>query len=85
MMPPSKFWLVWCPTGHQPFYRHSSAKAAETEAHRLPREHPQSEFFVLEAIAHVKVDAPPVVVTELEVGPEAAPDMDSSDLERIPF
>ena len=48
------FWLVWCPTGFAPKYRHTtiiSPKAklvsAEMEAARLARENPELEFYVL--------------------------------------
>lgn len=64
-----KFWMVWCPAGRQPIYRHSSEESARAEAERLARQNQESEFYVLEATARVKVDSPPIVVTPLTENP----------------
>lgn len=46
------FWIVWSPTGiRPPKRRHASYRIAVTEAERLARENPGSEFIVLEAMA----------------------------------
>lgn len=45
-----KFWIVWSPTGvRPPLHRHPTQHAAITEAERLARSAPGSEFFVLGA------------------------------------
>ena len=47
-----KFWLVWCPTGNNPKFRHQSYEGAVEEAKRLAGLNPSSEFYVLEAQDH---------------------------------
>lgn len=44
------FWLVWCPTGHNPpSYRHTDYLEAAREAERLAKDVPGKEFYVLGA------------------------------------
>lgn len=44
------FWIVWSPQGTKPpRHRHNDKHDATKEAIRLAREHPGSEFFVMEA------------------------------------
>jgi hypothetical protein len=46
------FFLVWSPQGmYPPKFRHPTRESATTEAERLARLHPNSQFFVLEAIS----------------------------------
>jgi len=60
------FWMVWCPTGRSPMFKHESADSARKEAQRLAGENHNSEFYVLQAIARVKVEEPPITVTALK-------------------
>lgn len=48
-----KFWMVL--GSQQPNYRHTSKQSAQTEAERLAKSHPSQAFFVLEALASVRV------------------------------
>ncbi len=49
--PRTKFWLVWCPTGHRPpSHRHTSVESAQREAGRLAALHTGQEFYVVESI-----------------------------------
>lgn len=50
------FWLVWNADGRNPQYRHSTEKAATTEAERLARLHPGQTFVVLESVCCRRVD-----------------------------
>lgn len=59
------FWLVWNPAARNPNFRHKSYEEAEAEASRLASVAPSEEFFVLQAMAHVKRHAP-VTVTKLD-------------------
>ena len=53
-----RFWMVWCPTGHAPTYKHPSFEMAKAEADRLARMHPGSAFWVLESLGHSQVTDP---------------------------
>ena len=41
------FWLVWCPDGRAPVYRHPSYESARAEAERLATGNPNKIFYVL--------------------------------------
>lgn len=59
----NRFYLVWSPSGkYPPKYRHETPAQAQTEAERLAKEHPGSEFFVIAAMARSYV--PPFQITE---------------------
>ena len=47
------FWLVWCPTGRSPQYRHDSELSAESEADRLAKECPGQHFYVLLPVTEI--------------------------------
>ena len=51
------FWLVWCPTGFPPKFKHTTYDSAETEAARLAQECPGKEFYVIMPVTKaVKTD-----------------------------
>ncbi len=54
-----KFWMVWSPQGREPTYRHLTLAAAKTEAARLARLNPNSQFCVLECVGAVMQKPPP--------------------------
>lgn len=56
------FFLVWCPTGKNPSYRHATYADAAREAKRLALAVPDQEFYVLEA--HMMAKHEPVKITE---------------------
>ena len=45
------FWMVWCPTGDIPRYRHDSEDSAHREAQRLSRDKPGRVFVVLQSVS----------------------------------
>ena len=45
------FWMVWCPTGGMPRYRHDSEDSAHREAQRLARDKPGRVFVVLQSVS----------------------------------
>ncbi len=52
-----KFWIIWSPTGHHtPKHRHETWTSAVSEAERLARMHPGSEFIVMGAETSRRVD-----------------------------
>lgn len=61
----SKFFLVWCPEGGAPTFRHSSLYSAANEAARLARNAPGSKFFVLKVVGG-KVAIDPVSDIEID-------------------
>lgn len=61
----SKFFLVWCPDGQSPTYRHPSIESASKEAARLARNAPGSKFFVLKVVGG-KVAIDPVSDIEID-------------------
>lgn len=47
-----QFWLVWSPQGARPpLVRHRTYRGAVSEAERLARLNPGSEFFVVQALS----------------------------------
>ena len=48
-----KFWMVL--GNNAPKAKHSTREKADREAERLARQHPDTTFFVLEAVACVKI------------------------------
>lgn len=61
------FWMVWTPSGHPPTYRHSDYTSARTEAERLARVSPGSEFYILQAVGMRQMDSMRRVDFALEV------------------
>jgi hypothetical protein len=51
------FWIVWCPTGANPSYRHDDYESAVKEAERLARKDAGAEFYVMGAGTMRKVDS----------------------------
>lgn len=52
------FWMVWCPQGSTPQYRHTSLDGAVAEAKRLAAQNTGREFIVLESVGTARrVDA----------------------------
>lgn len=50
MQPMKVFWVVWNPEAGNPTFRHPSYESARTEAKRLARENPDTQFFVLKSV-----------------------------------
>lgn len=51
MIAPNKFWIVYSPTGSSPpRIRHTSREDALVAAESMARQHPNQEFFVMEAM-----------------------------------
>jgi hypothetical protein len=50
------FWLVWCPQGTTPKYRHSTRESAETEAERLAQQDQSRDFYVVKAQSLYKAE-----------------------------
>lgn len=65
------FWMVWCPMGRAPAYRHNSLSSATTEAHRLARQSPGGEFYVLAPVGAYMIEQPKIVA--LDIDPEFIP------------
>ena len=55
-----KFWMIWSPQGRAPTYQHTSRVSADTEADRLAKANPGSEFFVLKAVGGRTASEPEV-------------------------
>jgi hypothetical protein len=53
-----KFWMVWNENGGSPTCQHPSLESAETEAARLARMKPGSNFVVLESVKFCTIDDP---------------------------
>lgn len=58
-----KFYLVWCPQGGPPRYRHEQKIDAQNEAKRLAAENPSRQFYVLAAFE--RYESTQVSVTKL--------------------
>ena len=56
----TSFWMVWREFGPAPTKRHFIEQDAKCEAERLAKENPGTVFYVLSAIAGVKVQQPAV-------------------------
>lgn len=77
MAEPTKFWLVWSPSGPTPpKYRHASEWSAEDEAKRLAAEHVGKEFYVLEVVGRAAVEATYMPIAEVDAD-------QSTDLELV--
>lgn len=50
---PRTFWMVYGAGQRAPTARHKTAESAIFEARRLARQVPDTEFFVLQTVAHV--------------------------------
>lgn len=46
----SIFWMVWNPNNRNPSVRHASYEQAWTEATRLAKTQPDTEFYILKGI-----------------------------------
>lgn len=57
------FWFVWRIGGLPPKFKHLSFNSADIEAQRLAREHPGSEFVVLESVRSHQTQA--VIITDM--------------------
>ena len=50
------FWMVWCPDGFPPSYKHPTVDSAIVEAERLARANRGKSFVVLQAIYALRSD-----------------------------
>jgi hypothetical protein len=64
-----KFWMVWREGSYGASYQHPSLEAAADEAKRLCAQNLTSDFYVLEAVLHLRADTPPISVSPVSDEP----------------
>lgn len=55
-----KFWMVWSPQGRAPVHKHTTRAGAFTEASRLAKANPGSDFYVMKAVGGATAGPPPI-------------------------